>query len=80
MGFSMGGHIALRTALEDSVKQWMGDEKGFSAFATFYPVCKPFIKDLEKSNGKLTGAPICKRRSENRPRHAVRAGDAAEEK
>ena len=23
---------------------------------------------------------VCKRRSENRPRHAVRAGDAAEEK
>ena len=58
MGFSMGGHIALRTALEESVKQWMGDEKGFSAFATFYPVCKPFIKDLENSHSKLTGAPI----------------------
>jgi dienelactone hydrolase len=58
MGFSLGGHIALRAALEESVKQWMGDDKGFSAIATFYPVCKPFIKDLEKSNSKLTGAPI----------------------
>ena len=58
MGFSMGGHIALRTALVDNVKQWMGDAKGFAAFATFYPVCKPFIKDLEKSGSKLTGAPI----------------------
>jgi len=27
-----------------------------------------------------TKAATCKRRSENRPRHAVRAGDAAEEK
>src|SRR5208337_200825 len=58
MGFSMGGHIALETALESNRKQWMGDEKGFIAFATFYPVCKPFIKDLEKSGSKLTGAPI----------------------
>ncbi|HKI13147.1 MAG TPA: dienelactone hydrolase family protein [Candidatus Acidoferrum sp.] len=58
MGFSMGGHIALETALENNRKQWMGDDKGFIAFATFYPVCKPFIKDLEKSGSKLTGAPI----------------------
>jgi transcriptional regulator with XRE-family HTH domain len=29
---------------------------------------------------KLENLPKCKRRSENRPRHAVRAGDAAEEK
>jgi len=58
MGFSMGGHIALRTAMESNLKQWMGDEKGFSAFVTFYPVCKPFIKDLEQSGSKLTGAPI----------------------
>jgi len=58
MGFSMGGHIALRAALEESVKQWMGDDKGFAAFATFYPVCKLFIKYLEKSGSKLTGAPI----------------------
>jgi dienelactone hydrolase len=58
MGFSMGGHIALRTAMEDNRKRWMGEEKGFIAFATFYPVCKPFIRDLEKSGSKLTGAPI----------------------
>jgi len=58
LGFSMGGHIALRAAMENNLKQWMGDEKGFAAFVTFYPVCKPFIKDLEKSGSKLTGAPI----------------------
>jgi dienelactone hydrolase len=57
-GFSMGGQIALRTAMENNRRRWMGDEKGFSAFATFYPVCKPFIRDLEQSGGKLTGAPI----------------------
>jgi dienelactone hydrolase len=58
MGFSMGGHIALRAAMESNLKQWMGDEKGFVAFATFYPVCKPFIKDLKESKTKLTGGPI----------------------
>ncbi len=58
MGFSLGGHIALTTAMESNLKQWMGDDKGFVAFATFYPVCKPFIPALEKSGSKLTGAPI----------------------
>jgi dienelactone hydrolase len=58
MGFSMGGGIALRAALEANRKAWMEDEKGFAAFATFYPVCKPFIKKLEESGGKLTDAPM----------------------
>ena len=58
MGFSMGGQVALRTAMEDNRQRWMGGEKGFIAFATFYPVCKPFIKDLEQSGSKLTGGPI----------------------
>ncbi len=58
MGFSMGGQIALRTAMENNRRRWLGASKGFIAFATFYPVCKPFIKDLEKSGSKLTGAPI----------------------
>jgi dienelactone hydrolase len=58
MGFSMGGHIALKTAMESNLKLWMGDQKGFVAFATFYPVCKTIIEDLEKSGSKLTGAPI----------------------
>lgn len=58
MGFSMGGHISLETAMESNVKRWMGDEKGFAAFATFYPVCKPFLRELVESQSKLTGAPM----------------------
>lgn len=58
MGFSMGGGITLRTAVEANRKLWMGDEKGFAAHAAFYPVCKPFIKGLEESGGGLTGAPM----------------------
>jgi dienelactone hydrolase len=58
MGFSMGGGITLRTAVEANRKLWMGDEKGFAAHAAFYPVCKPFIKRLEESGSGLTGAPM----------------------
>ena len=58
MGFSLGGNIALRTAMESNVKQWMGDDKGFVTFVMFYPVCNHFIKDLEKSGSKLTGGPM----------------------
>ena len=58
MGFSLGGNIALRTAMETNVKQWMGDDKGFVAFALFYPVCNHFTKDFEKSGSKLTGGPM----------------------
>jgi len=58
MGFSLGGGITLRTALESNREEWMGAEKGFAAHAAFYPVCKPFIPRLEKSRGGLTGAPM----------------------
>ena len=58
MGFSLGGNIALRAAMETNVKQWMGNDKGFVAFALFNPVCKYFTKDFEKSGSKLTGAPM----------------------
>ncbi len=58
MGFSMGGGITLRTAVEANRKQWMGDEKGFAAHVAFYPVCKPFLSRLEKSGGGMTGAPM----------------------
>jgi dienelactone hydrolase len=58
MGFSLGGGVTLRTAIESNRKLWMGDEKGFAAHAAFYPVCKPFIKRLEESGSKLTGAPM----------------------
>jgi dienelactone hydrolase len=57
MGFSMGGGITLRTAVEANRKMWMGDEKGFVAHAAFYPVCKGFIPKVEHSSG-LTGAPM----------------------
>lgn len=58
MGFSMGGGITLRTAMESNRKAWMGSEKGFAAHAAFYPVAKPFIPELESSGSKLTGAPM----------------------
>ncbi len=58
MGFSMGGGLTIRTAVEANCKMWMGDEKGFAAHAAFYPVCKPFIPKLEKSGSGLTGAPM----------------------
>jgi dienelactone hydrolase len=57
MGFSMGGGITLRTAVEANRKLWMGDEKGFATHAAFYPVCKTFIKKLGKCS-QLTGAPM----------------------
>jgi dienelactone hydrolase len=57
MGFSLGGAITLRTAMEDDRKRWMGDEKGFAAHAAFYPVAKVFIPKVELSSG-LSGAPI----------------------
>jgi dienelactone hydrolase len=58
MGFSLGGQIALRTALEGNRQRWMGADKGFVAFATFYPVCKAFIKEVDKNGSRLTGGPI----------------------
>jgi dienelactone hydrolase len=57
MGFSLGGAITLRTAVDDDRRKWMGDEKGFAAHAAFYPVAKVFIPKVEQSSG-LTGAPI----------------------
>ena len=55
MGFSMGGHLTLTTALESNRKLWMGDEKGFATHAAFYPVCKPFLK---RDDCRMTGAPM----------------------
>ncbi|MDR3734316.1 MAG: dienelactone hydrolase family protein [Acidobacteriaceae bacterium] len=58
MGFSLGGNIALRTAMETNVRHWMGDSKGFIAFAMFYPVCNHFTKEFEESGSRLTGGPM----------------------
>jgi dienelactone hydrolase len=58
MGFSLGGNIALRTAMETNVKRWMEDDKGFVAFVMFYPVCNHFTKEFEQSGSKLTGGPM----------------------
>ena len=58
MGFSMGGGITLRTAIEANRKMWMGNETGFATHAAFYPVCRYIIPVLEKSGSGLTGAPI----------------------
>jgi len=58
MGFSLGGNIALRTAMETNVKRWMGNDEGFVAFVMFYPVCNHFTKEFEQSGSKLTGDPM----------------------
>ena len=58
MGFSLGGNIALRTAMESNVQHWMGTDKGFVAFVMFYPVCNHFTKDFAESGSKLTGDPM----------------------
>ncbi len=57
MGFSMGGGVTMRTAIDENRQRWMGSEKGFVASAAFYPVSKPLIKIIEHSSG-LTGAPV----------------------
>jgi dienelactone hydrolase len=57
LGFSLGGGVAVRTAVEDYRKTWMDGEKGFAAHVVFYPVCKPFIPTAEHIGG-LTGAPM----------------------
>jgi uncharacterized protein len=58
MGFSMGGAIGLRTAVESYRQQWLGSARGFAAFAEFYPITRPFMAVLEKSGSTLTGAPM----------------------
>lgn len=58
MGFSLGGNIVLRTAMETNVQEWMGADKGFVAFVMFYPVCDHFTKEFEESGSKLTGGPM----------------------
>ncbi len=57
MGFSMGGGITVRAALENHRKAWMRDEKGFAAHAAFYPVCRYINPKVEQSGG-LSGAPM----------------------
>jgi len=57
MGFSMGGGITMRSAVDENRQRWMGSEKGFVCHAAFYPVSKPLVKIIEHSSG-LTGVPI----------------------
>ena len=57
MGFSMGGGITVRTALEENRKRWLGAEPGFAAHVAFYPVCRYFIAKVAHSSG-VTGAPM----------------------
>ena len=58
MGFSLGGGVTLRTAMETNRQTWMGAEKGFATHVAFYPVCRPFIKQLQDSGSRMTGAPM----------------------
>jgi dienelactone hydrolase len=57
MGFSMGGGVTVRTAIDENRRQWMGPDKGFIAHVAFYPVSRPIISIVEHSSG-LTGAPM----------------------
>jgi dienelactone hydrolase len=57
MGFSMGGGITVRTALEDNRKRWLGAEPGFAAHVAFYPVCRYLLPKVEHGSG-VTGAPM----------------------
>jgi dienelactone hydrolase len=56
MGFSMGGGITMRTAIEENRREWLGKEDGFIAHLAFYPVSKPLVSKFE--HGGITGAPI----------------------
>lgn len=58
MGFSLGGGVTVRTAIEANRKMWLGDEQGFAAHAAFYPVCKFIVKRLEDSGNGLAKAPM----------------------
>jgi uncharacterized protein len=58
MGFSMGGGVVLRTAVESYRQEWMGNEKGFATFVAFYPVTKAFMPVLELSGSTLMGPMI----------------------
>jgi uncharacterized protein len=58
IGFSIGGGVALRTALETNRKQWMDGDKGFATFVGFYPICMPLVPVLQKTSVGFTGAPV----------------------
>jgi dienelactone hydrolase len=58
MGFSMGGGVALQTALESSRKHWVDGDKGFATVVGFYPICMPLIPVLQKSTVGFTGVPM----------------------
>ena len=58
MGFSLGGGVTVRTAINYYHKKWMGDEKGFIVHAAFYPVCRPFLENSEIHSDGLTGSPM----------------------
>lgn len=46
MGFSLGGHLSLTTALTENKSRWLGDETNFSVHVSYYPGCKYFIPKL----------------------------------
>jgi dienelactone hydrolase len=47
MGFSLGGHLSLTTALVENKTKWIGEEPGFKVHVAYYPVCKYFLRKLK---------------------------------
>ena len=58
MGFSLGGGVTLRTAVEKNRALWMGTDKGFASHVAFYPASKGFINEFGNGNNPMTGAPM----------------------
>jgi dienelactone hydrolase len=53
IGFSLGGHQALTTALTDNKTRWINERDGFAAHVSFYGGCKFFLRKLT-SNSRIT--------------------------
>lgn len=53
IGFSLGGHQALTTALIENKTRWINERDGFAAHVSFYGGCKFFLRKLT-SNSRIT--------------------------
>jgi dienelactone hydrolase len=58
MGFSLGGGVTVRTAIEAYRETWMGNGKGFIAHIAFYPVCRFIGRKMAELDSGMTGAPM----------------------
>ena len=55
MGFSLGGHLSMRTVMAETRKLGTDDGLGFVGHVGFYPGCR-YLRSV--MNGELTSAPI----------------------